>query len=66
MQQSESGVNAMTEESLNRIEKKLDEMNQRLENLETAPQGHRSLFGPNVWVLVPVVAIIMWGLKDIL
>lgn len=56
----------MTEESLNRIEKKLDEMNQRLENLETAPQGHRSLFGPNVWVLVPVVAIIMWGLKDIL
>ncbi|WP_018962082.1 hypothetical protein [Sporolactobacillus vineae] len=56
----------MNEEPLNRIEKKLDALDQRLEKLESADHDHRSLFGPNVWVLVPVVAIIMWGLKGIL
>lgn len=56
----------MDEESLSRIEKKLDAIDRRLEKLESAHHEHRTLFGPNVWVLVPVAAIIMWGLQGIL
>jgi hypothetical protein len=55
----------MDEDQFTRMEQKLEEISQRLKKLETAHDEHRSLFGPNVWVLVPVVAIIMWGLQGI-
>jgi hypothetical protein len=34
--------------------------------LKNNHDGSNGLFGRNIWVLVPVVAIVMWGLRDIL
>ncbi|MGE8080207.1 hypothetical protein [Peribacillus loiseleuriae] len=56
----------MEEEKNLDLENKLDEVIKRLDQIEKQNQNHRGTFGHNVWVLVPVVAIIMWGLQRIL
>lgn len=57
----------MLEEEKNlELGRKLDEVIKRLDQMEKQNQNHGSTFGHNVWVLVPVVAIIMWGLQRIL
>jgi tetrahydromethanopterin S-methyltransferase subunit G len=57
----------MTEEKTEQyeLEKKLDELSKKLDNLESKV-NRPSTFGQNVWVLIPVAAIIMWGLTNIL
>ncbi|WP_257962368.1 hypothetical protein [Bacillus sp. UMB0893] len=47
------------------LEKKLDELNKKLDSLESKMNRKPSTFGQNVWVLIPVAAIIMWGLANI-
>ncbi|WP_158538315.1 hypothetical protein [Falsibacillus pallidus] len=46
------------------VEAKLDEILTRLDRLEKQGQRHAPK-SSGVWVLVPVVAIIMWGLQNI-
>ncbi|MCL1631029.1 hypothetical protein M3N64_03595 [Sporolactobacillus sp. CPB3-1] len=46
------------------IEARLDTLEQRL-NDSHVQQQHRPLIGSNVWVLVPLAAIIMWGLRGL-
>ncbi|MCO7174525.1 hypothetical protein ACFP7A_03550 [Sporolactobacillus kofuensis] len=53
----------MDEERLKEIEQRLNAMDRQLQALQAA--HHRPLIGSNIWVLVPVIAIIMWGLKGI-
>lgn len=57
----------MTEEKTQQyeLEKKLDELNKKLDILESKLNRKPSTFGQNVWVLIPVTAIIMWGLTNI-
>lgn len=57
-------------EDLNQINEKLDEMNRRLDNMEgqlrhyhaTKSRGDMSW----IWAFVPIAAIVMWGLTNIL
>lgn len=56
----------MEEEKNLDLEHKLDEVIKRLDQMEKKNQNHGSMFGHNVWVLVPIVAIVMWGLQRIL
>ncbi|MGX2958575.1 hypothetical protein JNUCC23_04740 [Peribacillus sp. JNUCC 23] len=56
----------MEEEKNLDLEHKLDEVIKRLDQMEKQNQNHGSMFGHNVWVLVPIVAIVMWGLQRIL
>ncbi|MFY4776518.1 hypothetical protein [Metabacillus sp. RGM 3146] len=46
------------------LEKKIDELSKKIDHLESKLHQPHS-FGANVWVLVPVAAIIMWGLNNI-
>jgi hypothetical protein len=46
------------------LENEIKELKEKVENLERRVQKRPSL-GSAVWVLVPVVAIIMWGLTTI-
>ncbi len=53
-----------------KLEKKIDELSSRLDQMErkvgqTDHASYKEGLGRNIWVLVPVVAIIMWGLKSI-
>ncbi|MCM3594805.1 hypothetical protein M4D55_03245 [Metabacillus idriensis] len=46
------------------LEKRVEELSKKLEKLE-AKSTQRSIFGPDIWVLIPVAAIVMWGLSNI-
>ncbi|KAB7707143.1 hypothetical protein F9802_09040 [Bacillus aerolatus] len=48
------------------LERKLDEVIKRLDHIERQNHDGNGLLGRNIWVLVPVTAIIMWGLQGIL
>lgn len=63
--QFEKDLIQVDDEKWTEIMKKLDSIDSRLKNLESRHSEKRSLFGPNVWVLVPVVAIVMWGLQSV-
>ncbi|MBA9028117.1 MULTISPECIES: hypothetical protein [Bacillaceae] len=58
----------MEEEKKLDLDRKLDEVIKRLDQMEkhNQNQNHGRTFGHNVWVLVPIVAIVMWGLQRIL
>lgn len=53
----------MDDERWKAIEARLDAIDKRLKDMESE---RRPLIGGNIWVLVPVAAIIMWGLQNIL
>ncbi|MFT8309866.1 MAG: hypothetical protein ABF629_01765 [Sporolactobacillus sp.] len=53
----------MDEEKLKALEAKVDALEKKVKVLEADKQ--RPLMGSNVWVLVPVAAIIMWGLQGL-
>ncbi|MGG4488273.1 hypothetical protein [Metabacillus idriensis] len=46
------------------LEKRVEELSKKLERLE-AKSTRSSIFGPDIWVLIPVAAIVMWGLSNI-
>lgn len=54
----------MDDEKLKVIESRLDTIEKQLKALKS--EQHRPLIGSNVWVLVPIVAIVMWGLQNII
>ncbi|WP_338777719.1 hypothetical protein [Metabacillus sp. FJAT-52054] len=54
----------MTGLNQDELEKKIDELNKKIERLESKLQQPHNI-GSNIWVLVPVAAIIMWGLTKI-
>ncbi|WKB36486.1 hypothetical protein QS257_05115 [Terrilactibacillus sp. S3-3] len=55
----------MEEDRWTNLEEKMKDIDTRLKNLEERSKEKRPLIGGNIWVLVPVVAIIMWGLQRI-
>ncbi|MFY0759554.1 hypothetical protein AB1K32_11795 [Metabacillus dongyingensis] len=46
------------------LEKKVEELSRKLEYIELKNTKHSTL-GPNMWILIPVAAIVMWGLTNI-
>ncbi|WP_158598370.1 hypothetical protein [Falsibacillus albus] len=54
-----------SKDQLSRLEAKMDEIIKRLDHLEKQKQNVSIFAGQNIWVLVPVAAIIMWGLQRI-
>ncbi|MFD2616391.1 hypothetical protein [Terrilactibacillus laevilacticus] len=62
----------MNEEKIERIENKLKELHTKLDKLEQKmdslpeKQSVSIILARNIWVLVPITAIIMGGLKIIL
>jgi len=60
----------ITIENMSETEEKLHEeisqLNKRLDSIESKLNNKpRNSLGDNVWVLVPVAAIIIWGLTNI-
>jgi predicted nucleic acid-binding Zn-ribbon protein len=47
------------------LENEIKALKEKVEKLERRVQEKRPSLGSAVWVLVPVVAIIMWGLTTI-
>ncbi|GGE35818.1 hypothetical protein GCM10011391_13240 [Pullulanibacillus camelliae] len=60
MENNEEGISALKDE-IAHLNKRLNHIEQLLKQHNAAKQSS----GHNVWVLVPVVAIIMWGLTQI-
>lgn len=46
------------------LEKKVEELSRKLDYLEAKNTKHSTL-GPSMWILIPVAAIVMWGLTNI-
>jgi hypothetical protein len=46
------------------LEKKVEVLSRKLEYLESKNTKPNTL-GPNMWILIPVAAIVMWGLTNI-
>ncbi|MFC7393421.1 hypothetical protein [Scopulibacillus cellulosilyticus] len=58
----------LEEKKIDEIQKKLDDIEKHLKKIESridTSSDHRPIFGNNVWVLVPVACIVMWGLSQI-
>jgi tetrahydromethanopterin S-methyltransferase subunit G len=53
------------EKKLDELTKKLDQVTSKLDHLERQTYQNRGSIGHNIWVLIPVTAIIMWGLREI-
>ncbi|MBP0725267.1 hypothetical protein J5Y03_08700 [Bacillus sp. RG28] len=53
------------EKKIDELTKKLDEVTSKLDHLERRTYQNRGSIGNSIWVLVPVTAIIMWGLREI-
>lgn len=55
----------MEEEKWAELEEKVNTIDTRLKDLEEQSKEKRPVIGGNIWVLVPVAAIVMWGLQQI-
>lgn len=53
-------------ETHKRLQEEISQLNKRLDSIESKLNDKtRHSLGNNIWVLVPVAAIIMWGLTNI-
>ena len=67
------GMKMAEREDLNQLKEEMNKMNRRLENMErllrdqvTDPQSKESKNDTGwIWALIPISAIVMWGLTQI-
>ncbi|QHE52649.1 hypothetical protein [Pontibacillus sp. HMF3514] len=53
-------------ETHEKLHEEISQLNKRLDSIECKLNNKpRNSLGDNIWVLVPVAAIIMWGLTNI-